>query len=224
MAEKAPANAPEQATPASELQKALDLYRKRENRDLLEGVRFDDKNIPGNKIIVVSETEIYSVPQDKIDPEGAEDGRPHRVWIEKGTKVWRSQEITLELAGEATVTHKELPSAIDQHLSSRFDLSTLTQARALVTAAAARQPNGTEQCLLSFPNYARYRLKPADLDQPLRTVFGGFDNPLISPLWVDWAAPCLESRPDLGDYLTTVYNPDLPVNTLRDFVKVFGRK
>jgi hypothetical protein len=137
------ADNPKPLSKASPMDLALEFYGKRSQSDMLEGIRFDDKNRPGNKIIVVSEAEFYSVPETKIDPEGAEDGRPHRVWIEKGTKVWRSQETTLELEGEATVKHKELPNAIDQHFSTRLDLSGLTEARAIVTAAAPAVPCGS---------------------------------------------------------------------------------
>ncbi len=65
-----------------------------------------------------------------------------------------------------------------------------------------------------------YQKQPEDLDKPLQSVFIGNNFAIHDPLYTEWATECLKSRPELHEYL--VEAKDQHVNTLRDFVRVFG--
>ena len=89
--------------------------------------------------------------------------------------------------------------------------------------AAKRVPTKTESCLINYPSYKRYHLKVDDLDSLLTKVFLGHANPLITPLYNDWADPCLMDRPEsLDEYLKIARKHR--VNTLARFARVFGKK
>jgi hypothetical protein len=125
--------------PSTSLTSALALYDMRKGSDLLEGIRLHDNNYPldpdstRHDIIVVSDNEFYSVlATDIVDSDPAAEGHPQRMWIREGADVWRCQKMKLDVSGQEAVKHRELPSAIDQHLSTNFALTHLTEAPAIV--------------------------------------------------------------------------------------------
>jgi hypothetical protein len=220
MAEKTPAKAAEQAAPASELELALDLYRKREQSDLLEGVLLRDRIIDQKINIVVSSTESFSVRQDDIlDQEDAPAGRPRRFWVKKGAEVWHCQKIKLDIQGEKPVKVADFPGFIDNHLSTQY--SEFFARRPTSEPPVARALTKNEKCFLEYYHY--YDIKPAQLDQPLKSVFHATgDDVRLRPLYYEWAHTCLIPRPtNRGKYIDECNTNR--ISTLRQFISHFGK-
>jgi hypothetical protein len=113
----------------------------------------------------------------------------------------------------------DLPTLIDAHLSTGYP--ELADFFAPYTPAVPRPLTNNEKCFLQ--NYSRYRLKPADLFGPLSGAFPhSGEDVRLRPLYYEWAAPCLEQRPDEDVYLKRFNSK--PISTLADFIKEFGKK
>ena len=65
-------------------------------------------------------------------------------------------------------------------------------------------------------------MTPNDLNRPLSDVFGKSMNKIrLRPLYIEWASPCLEARPDFESYLKKFKKKG--ISTLAQFIEVFGK-
>jgi len=135
------------------LSSALDFYKKRQKGDLISGIRLLDQNIPGRVIIVVSNSEFYSVlEEDIIDEQG-----PHRIWLKKGAEVWRSQLVTF---GEQKTSQELLPDLTLRPAAPIFEQN---EAR-LRYSDEEFSPEDVQNCFCR----TYYWQLPKDKDKPLR--------------------------------------------------------
>jgi hypothetical protein len=199
----------EPSSSARELKSALELYSRREQSDLLEGVRLPDRNIEGNTIVVVSSTEIYSVRADDIiDDEDADRGF-HRVWVRKGARVWHCQETTLKSKDVPRPGAADLEGVDDEGVSSRM---------LAFRAAPVIVPSEKERRVLEYYGREKY---PEQLSWQLKQVFLTADNPLLSPLYKDWEELGLRvPKPKSAEAYLKTYTPK--IHNLREFVATFG--
>jgi hypothetical protein len=170
-------------------------------------------------LVVISSTEFYSVPAaDIFPPDRAYTGLPQRIWVARGSEVWRCQQAPLNVQRAEHVNIANLPSLIDTHLSTQHP----ALADLLETSAPPlpRPLTTNERCFLK--NYSRYYLTPAKLFAPLSEVLAPGGEPIsLRPLFYEWAVPCLETRPPEDTYLTRFNTKN--IHTLAGFIKEFGK-
>jgi hypothetical protein len=213
---------------------ALDWHAARDDYDIIEGIVCPDKNNDQNILIIVSSTEFYSVPTANILPqEIAFTEFPQRIWVNKAARVWHCQQIIgAGMQRAEYVKMEDLPTLIDTHLSTRepasedFPASTdLMGLRggaggAVAAPSAPIKLSRNEEAFMK--SYAAYGLTPSSFTGPLNKIFGYGMQDTRHELWVEWGVG-LRKRP----YPENVYRKEFDragIVTLRDFVRVFGKK
>jgi Neprosin/Neprosin activation peptide len=73
----------------------LQTFRKRANCISFEGITLPDRNVPGDTIVVVGESEFYSLRWvDIVDQEHLSENMV-RVWARRGARAWRAKAIDI---------------------------------------------------------------------------------------------------------------------------------
>jgi hypothetical protein len=113
----------------SDLDLALQFYKRLDDAHVIRGIKLGVPDSDGNVIIVVGPNEYYAVaPAQILFEEAAESAFPRLVWVKKDAAVWRCQLTALEGPGSRNATthdlsglHSDLSARI-QDVSSRSDL------------------------------------------------------------------------------------------------------